>query len=130
MPSPPHLPFLLHTLIELPASLNFFLHPSSQFTPPAPQAHAVIRQYALLLFSSSLISLIFGLRPVDGTSRNVAGALGVYHFGPLVRAGLRVWGGDTGGEKKGIVGGPWVHLVVHAVCGVGLMGVFLGGGRS
>jgi hypothetical protein len=68
------------------------------------------------------------LRPVDGTSRNLAGALGVYHFGPLVRAVRRVWGGEGGGEKKGIVGGPWVHLVVHAVCGVGLMSVFVGRG--
>ncbi|TVY87843.1 hypothetical protein LAWI1_G006763 [Lachnellula willkommii] len=92
------LPFWLHLLIELPASLNFFLNPAEQLSAAAPQAHALVRQYALLLFASSLVALIFATRQVDRTSRNVAGALAVYHLAPLVRAVTRVLGGGVGVE--------------------------------
>jgi len=122
-PLPPSAAFWLHFLLELPASLNFFLRPSEQLPSPAPQAHAIIRQYALLLFVSSLIALIFALRPVDGTSRNVAGALSVYHLAPLVRAGSRVVEGSVDYGKG--LGGPMVHLVVHGLCFAGLVGAYL-----
>ncbi|RFU24713.1 hypothetical protein B7463_g11623, partial [Scytalidium lignicola] len=92
--------------------------------PPTSQAaiHFLIRQYAILLLSSVLIALIFALRPVvDGTSRNVAGALAIYHLAPLSRAVWRVAGsgrevvfGDVNGNGGGL-GGPWVHGFVHAV---------------
>jgi hypothetical protein len=115
--------FWLHFLIEFPASLNFFLRPSEQLSSPAPQAHAIIRQYAVLLFVSNLIALIFALRPVDGASRNVAGALSVYHLAPLVRAGSRIV--DGSGEYGNGLGGPMVHLGVHGICFAGLLGIYL-----
>ncbi|PMD65424.1 uncharacterized protein K444DRAFT_180082 [Hyaloscypha bicolor E] len=120
---PPTLPFWLHFLIELPASMNFFLNPSEQLSSPAPQAHPILKQYAVLLFVTTLIALIFALRPIDGTSRNVAGALSVYHLAPLMRAGSRIVEG-SGEYGKGL-GGPILHLVVHLLCFVGLLWVFL-----
>lgn len=109
-----HLAFLLHILIELPASIAFFLKPSMTLSQPQPHAHAVIRQYALLLMSSNLIAYAFLFRPADETSRFVAAALAVYHLGPLGRAGSRIGGGEARGVKG--LGSPWVHLVVHAAC--------------
>ncbi|TVY84535.1 hypothetical protein LSUE1_G000611 [Lachnellula suecica] len=114
----PTFAFWLHLLIELPASLNFFLNPAEQLSSAALQTHAIIRQYAVLLFTSSLVALIFAVRPVDRTSRNVAGALAVYHLAPTVRALSRVFGGGIGYGKG--LGGPWIHLAVHGVCFLGL----------
>jgi hypothetical protein len=115
-------PFWLHTGIELPASLKFFLNPSNQlFGHPIhgeiryPAAEAIIRQYAVLLFVSVLISLIFAFRVVDDTSRRVAAALFLYHVAPAVRAASRIWVGDQNWINKDL-GGPWVHLVVHILC--------------
>ncbi|TGO43927.1 hypothetical protein BCON_0717g00030 [Botryotinia convoluta] len=104
------LPFFLHTLIEIPASLNFFLNPSSQLSIPAPQAHTIIQQYATLLFVSCLISIIFASRPVDRTSRNVAGALSLYHVAPAIRAGGRIVTGEGFGKGVKGLGGPGVHF--------------------
>jgi hypothetical protein len=122
-PLPATLAFWLHFLIELPASLNFFLNPSEQLLSPAPQAHAIIRQYAVLLFVSNLIALIFALRPLDGTSRSVAGTLSIYHLAPLVRAGSRILEG-SGEYGKGL-GGPVLHLIVHGLCFTGLVVLYL-----
>jgi len=117
------LPFWFHLLIELPASINFFLNPSEQLSSPAPQSHALIRQYAALLFASSLVALIFAVRPVDRTSRNVAGALAVYHLAPLGRALSRIFEGGIGYGKG--LGGPWVHLAAHGFCFVELSRMYL-----
>ena len=60
--------------------------------------------------------MIFTLRPVDGTSKRTAGALGIYHLGPVVRAGERAWSGSHGGESElygEAFGGPFLHLSVH-----------------
>lgn len=119
---PSTLPFWLHLLIELPASLNFFLRPSEQLSSPAPQAHAVIKQYATLLLSSNLVALVFMFRPVDGTSANVAGALAIYHLAPLTRATLRLVNGDGGYGKQ--LGGPVAHMAVHGACFFGLAQVY------
>ncbi|TGO18305.1 hypothetical protein BPAE_0389g00010 [Botrytis paeoniae] len=105
------LPFFLHTLIEIPASLNFFLNPSSQLSIPAPQAHTIIQQYATLLFVSCLISIIFASRPVDRTSRNVAGALSLYHVAPAIRAGGRIVTGQGFGKGVKGLGGPGMHFI-------------------
>ncbi|KAG4417273.1 hypothetical protein IFR04_009563 [Cadophora malorum] len=104
--------FIFHALLEVPASLNFFFRPNEQLSSAAPQAHALIRQYAVLLMSSNIVALIFAFRPLDETSRRVAGALAVYHAAPLVRAVGRVaYQGE--GYGKGL-GGPWAHAVLHA----------------
>jgi hypothetical protein len=125
---PATLPFWFHLLIELPASINFFLQPSEQLSSPAPQAHAIIRQYAVLLFVSNLLALIFALRPIDGTSRSVAGALSVYHLAPLVRAGTRI--AEESGEYGQGLGGPIVHFVVHGLCFAGLVGTYMSKSRT
>jgi hypothetical protein len=117
------LPFWAHILTELPASINFFLHPSEQLSSPAPQAHAIITQYAVLLLISNIIALIFALRPVDATSRHVGGALSIYHAAPLVRATRRIISNDEGYGSG--LGGPVLHLVVHGVCLLALGGLFM-----
>ncbi|KAL5318758.1 hypothetical protein ACEPPN_013824 [Leptodophora sp. 'Broadleaf-Isolate-01'] len=104
--------FLIHILLELPASLNFFFRPNEQLSSPAPQAHALIRQYAVLLLSSNIIALVFAFRHVDEISRRVAGALAIYHAAPLVRAVGRITSKKEGYGKG--LGGPWVHAVGHA----------------
>ncbi|KAE9380588.1 hypothetical protein N431DRAFT_432868 [Stipitochalara longipes BDJ] len=120
---PATLPFWFHLLIEFPASINFFFNPSEQLSSPAPQSHIIVRQYAVLLLVSALIALIFALRPIDETSRYVAGALSVYHVAPLMRAGSRIL--ERRGEYGRGLGGPTVHLIVHTICFAGLAGIFL-----
>jgi hypothetical protein len=116
-------PFWLHIIIEIPASLNFFFNPSEQLSSPAPQAHAIIKQYAVLLLVSSFIALILALRPIDRTSKNVAGALSLYHLSPLLRAAGRLM--DRGASYGSGLGGPWIHLIVHGLCFVLLVGLFM-----
>lgn len=115
-----HVAFGLHILIETPASLNFFLEPSEQLQlgTPSPAAEAVVRQYALLIFSSNLIALVFLLRPVDKVSRQVACALGIYHIGPALRAISRLLRREP--ALGAGLGGPAVHLVVHVLCLIAL----------
>lgn len=120
-------PFLLHALIEAPAGFNFLIRPSEQLSSPAPQAHGIIRQYGVLLLVSVAIALIFAFRPVDKTSRNMAGALSLYHPAPLTRAVMRIRGGESTYGKG--LGGPWVHAVVHFGCCVALGQLFLRGRR-
>ena len=108
------IPFLIHIVIELPAAINFFLHPSATLAVEQPFAHAIIRQYALLLMTSNLIALVFLFKLPDSTSRKTAGALALYHFGPLWRAGFKIWDGEGSGQRG--LRGPWVHLIAHAVC--------------
>ena len=120
-----NVPFWLHILIETPASLNFFFNPSEQLSTPAPQAHVIIQQYALLLLATNLIALIFALRPLDHTSRNVGLALSVYHLAPFIRAALRILAGDHQYGRG--LGGPWLHLIAHGACFAAFIGLgFLG----
>jgi hypothetical protein len=126
---PQHYPFLLHALIELPAALQFLLLPSRQLPSPAPQSHALIRQYALLLFSSVFIALAFAFPAfptADGEGgepletmilrSQVAAALALYHIGPIVRSVGRLKGRWRRG--KGVVlCEPGLYLVVHLVVG-------------
>jgi len=120
----------LHILIETPASLNFLLNPSQQLhlSTPAPAAEALIRQYALLLLSSNLIALTFAIRPVDRTSRRVAGALGFYHAGPITRAASRLLHGES--FFGGGLGGPATHLGVHVACFLALLGSWVSSAPS
>lgn len=130
------IPFYMHTALELPASLNFFLHPLQQLLPPissgsnstlslAPSASIVVRQYALLLFVSCCVSLTFAVRPHhDNTTRRGAGALALYHLGPLARAISRLGNGES--PFEGGLGGPAVHAVGHGMCFVALLAVCVG----
>ena len=108
-------PFIVHIVIETPAALQFFIFPNAQIGTPNPQAQALIRQYALLLASSVLVALAFTGRESDQLSGQVAGALALYHVGPVVRAGSKLSQGVSSMM-------PWVSiLAAHAFCLAGLL---------
>ncbi len=111
--------FLLHIIIEIPAFLNFFVFPSGQLGTATPHAHAVIRQYALLILSSVLVSFAFLRRPADCLSGQVAGALAVYHFGPSVRS-LNRLSRRMQLKKPLIPSEAAFYLLLHSLCGASL----------
>ena len=105
--------FLFHLIVEIPASLNFFFCPSATLSKPQIFAHGLIRQYALLLISSNIIATSFVLRRPDQLSGYIAGALALYHVGPLVRAITKLQKTES---QSNSLGGPVVHFVAHSVC--------------
>ena len=122
-------PFILHIVVELPATIAFMLYPSATLPMPQVHAHAVIRQYALLLLSTNIMAAVFvfqsrndesGDDGVGHIERCIAGSLALYHIGPLIRAWCRVW--NAQGRGKRLLGGPWVHTVVHLLCSMVLAG--------
>ncbi|KAK3332115.1 hypothetical protein B0T19DRAFT_95108 [Cercophora scortea] len=124
------LPFLLHLLVELPASLSFLLHPTSQLPGASPSARLILRNLGGLLLSTNLLCLVFLARPAghDATAGLVALCLGSYHVWPIYRAYARLRygvGEQGGGGGKVLFGGPAVHLVAHVVCLVALVGMGL-----
>lgn len=113
--------FLLHLIIETVASINFLLRPSATLSASQPQSHAVIRQYALLLVSSNIIAAVMLNREIDATSGKIAGALGVYHVGPAVRAVSRILQNSScSGLNE-----PWLHAFLHILCGTCLLVSFI-----
>lgn len=111
------LPFVAHILVETPACILFFLKPSLTLRQPQPHANAIIRQYALLLFCTNIIValiLLYGQEAVLLRQR-VAGALAVYHVGPLVRAMGRVYRREEEVGGSAASGAP-MHAVLHTVC--------------
>ncbi len=108
--------FVLHVFVELPACLNFLLAPDDQLPLSAPQAHAVIRQYAVLLFSSVLISVMFALRDQDIMTGKVAGALALYHIAPCIRAWSRIRGEVPKAQPRSFIKDPVLHLFLHSLC--------------
>lgn len=112
---------LLHLIVEVPASMNFLLRPSATLSIPQPQAHAVIRQYALLLMSTNLIALALLMREMDQLSGKIAGALALYHIGPITRAFSRIQKRESGS----VLGGPRLHAFVHVLCAVTLVTSFI-----
>jgi hypothetical protein len=109
------LPFLMHAITETPASFNFFVHPSNQLGAYTPIAHAIIRQYACLLFVSVLISLSFVRCPPDMLSGQVAGAFSLYHIAASTRAGSRLQQQISEGRQT-VLSEAFLHLVVHGIC--------------
>ena len=110
-------------MIEMPAALAFMLSPSATLLVPQPHAEAVIRQYALLLFSSNLIAAVFIFRDQSThedawIERRVAAFLALYHLGPLTRAVSRAR--REAKKGKALLEQPWLHAWVHAVCFVAL----------
>lgn len=106
--------YLVHAIIETPACLNFFLRPSGQLTRHAPQAHGVIRQYAVLLLSSIITALSFAFREPDPLSGQVAAAFALYHLAPMVRASGRLMGRHAVWE-------PLLFLAAHGLCLAGFV---------
>ena len=110
--SPVEAAFAFHILGEVPAALFFFFRPSKTLKTPQPHAHAVIRQYALLLMSTNIIALAAFFRGSDEFTTIIAGALVLHHVGPVVRALTRGIGGESGRK----IGWPLVHGLFHLSC--------------
>lgn len=111
-----HLALCLHILIETPASINFFLCPSSTLNTPQPHAHSVIRQYALLLLVTNILAgLCVGGLIDEDAGRKIVGVLAIYHIGPIIRAASNLR------RKRKTLGGPLLHLLVHSICLFGLV---------
>ncbi|KAH6681202.1 hypothetical protein F5X68DRAFT_27515 [Plectosphaerella plurivora] len=132
----PKLPLVLHVLVESAAATSFILKPSSQIKDPSLEVQLVLQTLGGLLLSTNLVSLAVIFRPgFDNTSRLLAAALASWHAWPMRRAWVRlsVAKGDRVKQKKGkeehvVFGGPLVHLVVHAVLGITLLGSAMFGG--
>ena len=120
----------LHILIEIPATIGFLLFPSASLRKPQPQAHAIVRQYGMLLGSTNLIvAILLGSRPsmpgivYELLERRVAGALALYHLGPLSRAAARIYRREN---ARNVFGGPWLNMLLHAICFATLISTFGG----
>lgn len=118
--------FMLHIIIEVPAAINFMFQPSKQLAIYTPHAHAVIRQYAVLLASSILISVIFVSRPADDLTRNVAGSLALYHIGPFLRSWSRLRS-QAQQSLPLLLSEAALYLVCHLLCGAALLFCYLVG---
>lgn len=126
MTIPIHLPFLFHIIVEIPASVGFLLHPSATLAAAQPEAHGVIRQHALLLTSTNLVAWNFLFEDSSPLSGRIAAALALYHVGPIMRSWNRTKAEEAATRMPGGWRGPWLHLGVHGVCAVALMGEALG----
>ncbi len=111
------LPFVLHALAETAAGLSFLAAPRRHLPgPPSPDAELVLQSYGGLLLTSVALCLVFAARDFDHTSRAVAVVLATYHVFPMMRAVQRLRKGlGVEGARGRFLGGPLVHLVVHAV---------------
>lgn len=121
-----HVPFLFHIIVELPASLGFFFYPSATLALVQPHAHSVIRQHALLLTSTNLVAWAFLFEDPSPLSGRIAAALGLYHVGPIVRSWNRTKADGGTMSMRERWRAPWLHLGVHSVCVVALMGEAMG----
>ena len=108
-------PFIAHIVVETPACLTFMFNPSGQLGQHTPNAHAIVRQYSLLLLSSILVASIFVSRARDELTGQVAGALAIYHVGPCIRAMSRSRGFSLDPNVSTTFEAP-LFLLVHSVC--------------
>ncbi|KAI0102255.1 hypothetical protein GGR51DRAFT_527603 [Nemania sp. FL0031] len=116
---PEKLAFLMHAIIETAAGLSFILHPEGQLPGCTPTAKLILRQYGGLLLASSMACLVVVIdSSLDSTTmRLLAVALGSYHIWPCYRALIRIQTETRHRAKEAsVLGGPPVHLLVHAVC--------------
>jgi hypothetical protein len=118
----------LHVLVEIPAAIGFLLFPSATLSKSQPEAHAVLRQYGILLFSTNIIVAFFLSSKMsmpesvyEFLERRVAGALALYHVGPLCRAAARIY---RQGRAQHVLTGPWLHLALHGICFISLASIF------
>lgn len=116
--------FVLHAAIEIPAAINFMLFPSKQLGRNTPNAHGVIRQYALLLAVSVLIAMTFAVRPTDDLSRTVAGYLAIYHPGPALRSCARLSRQYKRSERL-LLSEAFLYLTCHLLTGAALVFYYL-----
>ena len=138
MPAATTIALCSHLLLEIPAAVNFILRPSATLSSPQPGAHAVIRQYGLLLAVSNILIVMIlqrgsdirflhhvndlfhhppEKRLPDDFVRDCCWVLSLYHGGPILRALARI----GNGQRRGVMGGPLLYLVLHVSCGAWLM---------
>lgn len=135
----PAISFLLHVLIETPASLTFILRPQSQLSPLPPAAALILQSFGGLLLSLNLVAIVFVRRTFDPVARHVAAAFAFWHLWPCYRAFVRLSrdaeekvaleaetekteGPPSSDATSRTLGGPAIHLVVHLT----LFTMFLG----
>jgi hypothetical protein len=116
---------LCHLLVEVPASLSFLLAAPTQLREPNPSPEAVLvcQSYGGLLLSTNVLCFLFlysrGNSNADDAKSLVAASLAVYHVFPIWRAWARIrrQGGLGRGwaQQAGVLGGPYVHFVVHVL---------------
>lgn len=126
--------FLLHVVVEIPACMMFCLFPSRQLGVHTPQAHSLIRQYAVLLLTSIIIAVKFAQRPVDDLSGHIAGALAIYHVGPFLRALSQIEKRRRSTQPRGVASSdsrslwllmePILYAFAHAITGILLASAF------
>ena len=111
------LPFFIHDIVASFAGLTFIFRPGKQLSPLSPSAQLILQCYGGLILFTNLISLIMIARPVvDETTRLVAFAFSFWHAWPSYRAVVRMQKGiDVEGEMGKTLGGPAIHLAVHAL---------------
>lgn len=117
------LPFIFHIIVEAPAGLSFLLRPSGTLDVLQPHAHAVIRQYAILLTCTNIIAGIFAMQDYPNIhsaqiERGVSASLALYHCGPASRALSRF----QRGSKGSLLVNPLLHIAAHVMCASALMG--------
>ncbi|EPE04933.1 hypothetical protein F503_00087 [Ophiostoma piceae UAMH 11346] len=120
---------LLHAAIETPAAVTFLFFPEKQLSTAAAAGRAVPLETALVLqnlggllaasVALSLVLAVWGTPP--HLSHSLRGALclclAIYHLFPARRAYLRRRHAiGTKGAVGNTLGGPAVHLAVHAAC--------------
>lgn len=125
-------PLLLHAAIETAAAISFIANSTAQLPGASDDAVLILRSYGGLLLSSNLLCFLFAARPgFDAATALVAVSVGSYHLWPAGRALARIRRGiGTEGDQGRVLGGPALHLVVHVVCFVALMGAALFGVES
>ncbi|KAL8371135.1 hypothetical protein RB595_001130 [Gaeumannomyces hyphopodioides] len=150
---PSKLPLILHILVETAAARSFILQPRSQLPLEQPRDHdaaaaaaaaaaetaraeadLILKNLGGALLATNLVALALVLRPddqaLDRTGHLTVLALASYHVWPAYRAFARIFRPAAASRAAGSrapLGGPPVHLAVHAVCFLGLLGSSLFG---
>lgn len=111
----PKIPFALHAIVETAAALSFMITPEKQIPGCSEATRLVLRQYGGLLLSTNYICIFILCQPhFSDTGRLIAAALGTYHGWPSYRAYVRLTRKLPEDAASGsILGGPWLHLVLH-----------------
>ncbi|KAI0469134.1 hypothetical protein F4859DRAFT_488683 [Xylaria cf. heliscus] len=119
---PGKLAFAAHAAVETAAGISFIARPEGHLPGCTPAAKLLLRQYGGLLLASSMVCLIIIADPGinAATTRLLAAALGSYHAWPCHRALTRIRN-EARVKEESVFGGPFTHLLVHAVC----LGLFL-----
>lgn len=124
-----NLALLFHVLIEAPASLSFLLNAPKQLRESKPSSEAVLvcQSYGGLLVATNVLCVLFlccrGSSNFDDASAIIAVSLAIHHVMPMRRAWVRIKAQGAGRgwlQQADALGGPYVHLMVHALLLVSL----------